>query len=74
MKTQDKQTIRAFILKLLYDEDVRHKLDSIQGLEADPFEAMLFYEQEVERINKMFCYPTMPTQDTATNHPRRMVP
>ena len=74
MKTQDKQTIRAFILKLLYDEDVRHKLDSIQGLEADPFEAMQFYEQEVERINKMFCYPAMPTQDTATNHPWRMVP
>jgi hypothetical protein len=66
MKTQDKQTIRAFILELLYDEDVRHRLDGIQGLEADPFEAMLFYEQEVERINKMFCYPAMPTQDTAT--------
>jgi hypothetical protein len=66
MKTQDKQTIRAFILELLYDEDVRHKLDSIQVLEADPFEAMLFYEQEVERINKMFCYPAMPTQDTAS--------
>jgi hypothetical protein len=74
MKTQDKQTVRAFILELLYDEDVRHRLDGIQGLDADPFEAMLFYEQEVERINKMFCYPTMPTQDTATNHFGRMVP
>jgi len=65
MKTQNKQTIRAFTLELLYDENVRHRLDGIQGLDADPFEAMLFYEQEVERINKMFCYPTMPTQDTA---------
>jgi hypothetical protein len=61
MKTQDKQTIRAFILELLYDEDVRYKLDSIQGVEADPFEAMQFYEQEVERINKMFCYPSQPS-------------
>jgi hypothetical protein len=74
MKIQNKQTVRAFILELLYDEDVRYKLDSIQGLEADPFESMQFYEQEVERINKMFCYPTMPTQDTATTTPWRMVP
>jgi len=66
MKTQDKQAIRAFILELLYDEDVRHKLDGIQGLIADPFEAMQFYEQEVERINKMFCYPTMPVEVSNT--------
>jgi len=66
MKTQDKQAVRAFILELLYDEDVRYRLDGIQGLIADPFEVMQFYEQEVERINKMFCYPTMPIEVSNT--------
>jgi hypothetical protein len=73
MKTQHKESIRNFILQQLEHDDIRLMLDSWidseknqTGAEIDDFEAMLFYEQEVERINKMFCYPTMPTQDTAT--------
>jgi hypothetical protein len=61
MNVQDKKIIRSFILELLYDEDVRYRLDGIKTLETNSFEAMEFYKQEVERINKMFCYPTMPT-------------
>ena len=65
MKQAHKQYIRSLIIELLYDEDIRHKLpsfiDKVQnktGDVIDEFEAMEFYEQEVERINKLFCYPS----------------
>ena len=64
MKNPHKKFVRAFIMELLYDQDVRLRLDSFSdsvkqlfGEDLDSFEAMEFYEQEVERINKMFYYP-----------------
>jgi hypothetical protein len=63
MKNSHKQSIRAFIMELLYDEDIRYRLlswensEKDKGLELNSFEAMEFYENEVERINKMFFYP-----------------
>lgn len=64
MKKSHKQHIRAFILELLYDKDIRCRmsefLDRVKkstGEKIDDFEAMEFYEQEVQRINKYFYYP-----------------
>lgn len=63
MKNSHKQSVRAFIMELLKDDDIRYRLNSWRhsvkdnGLELDSFEAMEFYEKEVERINKMFYYP-----------------
>ena len=65
MKNSDKQSIRAFIMELLKDTDVRYRLNSWahseidKGLELNNLEVMEFYEKEVERINKMFCYPEL---------------
>ena len=50
---------------LLKDDDIRYRLNSWahsemdKDLELDKFEAMEFYEKEVERINKMFFYPEL---------------
>lgn len=63
MKNSHKQSIRVFIMELLYSEDIRDRLFSWErsekdkGLELNSFEAMEFYEKEVDRINKMFFYP-----------------
>ena len=64
MKKSHKQHIRAFILELLYDEDIRYRmsefLDRVEkstGENVDDFEAMEFYEQEVQRINRHFYFP-----------------
>ena len=63
MKNSHKQSIRAFIMELLHDEDIRYRLSSWEyserdkGLELNSFEAMEFYENEVNRIDKMFFYP-----------------
>ena len=52
-------------MELLKDDDIRYRLNSWaysemdKGLELDKFEAMEFYEKEVERINKMFFYPEL---------------
>ena len=65
MKNSHKQSIRVFIMELLKDDDIRYRLDSWEhserdkGLEINSFEAMEFYEKEVERINKMFFYPEL---------------
>ena len=65
MKNSHKQSVRVFIMELLKDDDIRYRLDSWvhsemdKGLELDKFEAMEFYEKEVERINKMFFYPEL---------------
>lgn len=68
MKTSHKQFIRAFIVELLSDEDVRHRLDALSdsvklrtGEDLDPFAAIQFYEQEVSRIEKLFNYPELPS-------------
>ena len=65
MKNSHKQSVRVFIMELLKDDDIRYRLNSWahsemdKGLELDKFEAMEFYEKEVERINKMFYYPEL---------------
>lgn len=68
MKTSHKQFIRAFIVELLGNEDVRHRLDALSdsvklrtGEDLDPFDAIQFYEQEVSRIEKLFNYPELPS-------------
>ena len=62
MKTQHKESIRNFILQQLEHDDIRLMLDSWldsensqTGAEIDDFEAMEFYEWEVQRIRKLFC-------------------
>jgi hypothetical protein len=61
MKTSQKNEIRLFILTLIEEsDDLRWKLDGLAATyDIDPFEAMLFFEQEVERINKLFNYPAL---------------
>ena len=65
MKNSHKQSVRVFIMELLKDDDIRYRLNSWaqsemdKGLELDKFDAMEFYEKEVERINKMFFYPEL---------------
>ena len=62
-------------MERLYDENIRYRMDSFldnveqrTGDAIDQFEAMQFYEQEVERINKMFCYPQQCPEVTGTNY------
>lgn len=59
MKQSQKNEIRLFILtQLLEMDDLRWKLDEVADTyDIDSFEAMEFFEQEVERINKLFNYP-----------------
>jgi hypothetical protein len=60
MKKSHKDEVRCFIINQLYDiDDLRWKLDGLADTyDMDPLETMEFYEQEVERINKFFNYPT----------------
>ena len=50
-------------MEILHDENIRYRLldwedfEKGRGLDLDSFEAIEFYEKEVERINKMFFYP-----------------
>jgi hypothetical protein len=59
MKKSQKDEIRLFIItQLLELDDLRWKLDELADTyDIDPLETMEFFEQEVERINKLFCYP-----------------
>jgi hypothetical protein len=65
VKHSHKQSIRVFIMEVLHDENIRHRLlvwedfEKDKGLDLDSFEAIEFYEKEVERINKMFFYPEL---------------
>ena len=65
VKHSHKQSIRAFIMEILHDENIRYRLldwedsEKDRGLDLDNFEAMEFYEKETERINKMFFYPEL---------------
>ena len=62
MKKQHKESIRYFLLAQLEHDDIRLMLDSwvdasknLNSEQIDDFEAMEFYEQEVQRIRKLFC-------------------
>jgi hypothetical protein len=59
MKQSQKQEVRLFILTQLWEmDDLRWKLDGLANTHSiDTFETVEFYEQEVERINKLFNYP-----------------
>lgn len=82
MKKQHKESIRHFLLAQLEHDDIRLMLDSwidaektLNGEEIDDLEAMEFYEQEVQRIRKLFClwdqYPA--PQVTATTQPMEVL-
>lgn len=60
MKQSQKNEIRSFILTQLWEmNDLRLKLDKLADTyDIDSFETIEFFEQEVERINKLFNYPT----------------
>jgi hypothetical protein len=82
MKKQHKELIRHFLLAQLEHEDIRLMLDSwldaektLKREEIEDLEAIEFYEQEVQRIRKLFClWDQRPTpQDTATTHLGRMM-
>ncbi len=59
MKQSQKHEVRLFILTQLREmDDLRWKLDGLADTyDIDPLEAMEFFENEVERINKLFNYP-----------------
>jgi hypothetical protein len=59
MKQSQKDKVRLFIINQLYElDDLRLKLDELADTyEIEPLEAMEFFENEVERINKLFNYP-----------------
>jgi hypothetical protein len=68
MKQSEKASIRKFILAQLEHDNIRmilgewlDKEKEISGNDIDPFEAMVFYEDQVDRIDKMFCYPNQPS-------------
>ena len=59
MKKSHKDEVRCFIINQLYElNDLRLKLDELADTYGiEPLEAMEFFENEVERINKLFNYP-----------------
>jgi hypothetical protein len=59
MKQSQKNEIRLFILNKLWEmDDLRWKLGVLANTyEIDEFEAMEFFENEVNRIEKLFNYP-----------------
>lgn len=81
MKTSHKRHIRTMILDLLSPEDIRLRMyahlqavKTNHGEDIDEFEAMEFYEQEVERINRMFCYPMRDIETSNTNGSAEVTP
>jgi hypothetical protein len=64
LKKSHKDEIRLFILRQLQEQaGLRDKLDVLAfTYEMHPFEAMEFYENEVNRIEKLFNYP-LPTSE-----------
>ena len=59
MNTKQKNQIRKFIVDQLY-KMVENRVDFVDHCESmgiDAFEGMEGFEREVERINKLFCYP-----------------
>lgn len=68
MKQSQKNEVRLFILTQLREmNDLRWKLSELaedNGIES--LEAMEFFEQEVERINKLFNYPAEQLEEDVT--------
>jgi hypothetical protein len=65
MKQSQKHEVRLFILTQLREmDDLRWKLDELADTyDIEPLEAMVFFENEVERINKLFNYPAEQLKD-----------
>ncbi len=65
MKQSQKNEVRLFILTQLWEmDDLRWKLDELADTyDIEPLEAMEFFENEVERINKFFNYPAEQLKD-----------
>jgi len=59
MKQSQKDKVRLFIINQLHElNDLRLKLDELADTyDIEPLEAMEFFENEVERINKLFNFP-----------------
>lgn len=59
MKQSQKDKVRLFIINQLRElNDLRLKLDELADTyDIEPLEAMEFFENEVERINKLFNFP-----------------
>jgi hypothetical protein len=66
MKKPQKNEIRLYILQLLTEnQNVRWQISELaEDNDIDSLEAMEFFEQEVERINKMFNYPEIQLDAT----------
>jgi DNA integrity scanning protein DisA with diadenylate cyclase activity len=66
MKKSQKNQIRLYILQLLTEnQNVRWQISELaEDNDMDSLEAMEFFEQEVERINKMFNYPEIQLDAT----------
>jgi hypothetical protein len=66
MKKSQKNEIRLYILQLLTEnQNVRWQISELaEDNDMDSLEAMEFFEQEVERINKMFNYPEIQLDAT----------
>ena len=64
MKKNQKNEIRLWILTQLTEiNELRWKLDEFANAhDIDSLETMEFFEQELERINKLFCYPAEQQQ------------
>ena len=64
MKKNQKNEIRLWILTQLAEiDELRWKLDELADVyDIDSLETMEFFEQELERINKLFCYPAEQQQ------------
>ena len=67
MKTKHKHEIRAYILSLLTENpEVRWQISELaEDSGFDSFEAMEFFENEVSRIEKLFCYPGLHLEEVA---------
>ena len=61
MKNNQKDLIRKFIIDTLYSA-VEQRVDFADrciALGVDPFDGLECFEEQVERINKLFCYPDL---------------
>ena len=68
MRQSQKNEVRLFILTQLWEtDDLRWKLDELADTyDIDSLEAMEFFENEVERINKLFNYPAEQLKESVT--------
>lgn len=55
----ERTEVRLFILGLLNPNDLRLKLNDLaQANDLDELKIMEVFENEVNKINKLFCYPS----------------